>query len=80
MLQKSRPGRKLVNKMYYQDVPKCYHEIWLKKKTSLRYLPNCDISKKFMRLLKKKEFTREDLLIIESMGYVVEIDRNPIGI
>lgn len=68
-----------VNKMYYQDIPTCYHEIWVKKKSDLKYTPSCEMSKKFAKLLGKKILTAQHLLVIESMGYVVEIDKNIIG-
>jgi hypothetical protein len=68
-----------MNKMYYQDIPKCYHEIWVKKKSDLRYVPACPMSNKFAKLLRKKILTAQHLSVIESMGYVVEIDKKIIG-
>jgi len=61
--------------MYYSNLPKCYHEIFVKKRTSKTYYPACDMSKKFAKLLGKTLLRPDKLAIIESMGFVVEIDK-----
>lgn len=61
--------------IYYGNLPTCYHEIFVKKRSDKTFMPACETSRKFAKLIGVSILTPYKLSMIESMGYVVEIDK-----